>query len=220
MRSRAEVTARYADAYAKASKQDKGRILDQLCEVTGWSRDNARRRLRQKAARQRGPVLRPAQRRPRPFRYSYEARKVLQRVWAVSGGMCGRYLVVAMGDLLDSMQAHGHLPGKDGRYTPEVRAELEAMSSATIDRYLAPARRSDPIRGKTTTKPGSLLRTSITIRKAGDEVAAEPGFFEVDTVAHCGPTLKGEFARSVNFTDVNIGWVFTFAIRNNSYGDD
>lgn len=217
MRSRAEVTARYADAYVRACKQDKGRILDQVCGVTGWSRDNARRRLRRKAARQRGPVVAPVARRPRPFGYSYDARKVLVRVWAASGGMCGKYLAVAMGDLLDSMQAHGHLPGRDGRYTPAVRVELEAMSSATVDRYLAPVRAQDPVRGKATTKPGSLLRTSITIRKAGDEVAAEPGFFEVDTVAHCGPTLKGEFARSVNFTDVNTGWVFTYAIRNNSF---
>ncbi|MEZ5087410.1 MAG: hypothetical protein R2722_14575 [Tessaracoccus sp.] len=83
------------------------------------------------------------------------------------------------------------------------------MSPATIDRYLTPARAKDPIRGKTTTKPGSLLRNSITIRKAGDEVETEPGFFEIDTVAHCGPTLKGEFARTVNYTDVHTGWVFT-----------
>ena len=45
MASRAEVTTRYAKAYAKASKKDKGRILDQVVAVTGWSRDNARRRL-------------------------------------------------------------------------------------------------------------------------------------------------------------------------------
>ena len=107
-------------------------------------------------------------------------------------------------------------PSQD-RYSAEVRAELESMSAATIDRYLAPARAKDPIRGKTATKPGSLLRNSITVRKAGDEVEAEPGFFEVDTVAHCGPTLKGEFARSVNFTDMHTGWSFTYSIRNNAH---
>ncbi|VXB89124.1 hypothetical protein CITRIK5_70163 [Citricoccus sp. K5] len=48
----------------------------------------------------------------------------------------------------------------------------------------------------------ALLRNSITIRKAGDEVEAEPGFFEADTAAHCGPCLKGEFVRSVNLTDM------------------
>jgi len=47
-------------------------------------------------------------------------------------------------------------------------------------------------------------------------VEAEPGFFEVDTVAHCGPVLKGEFARTVNMTDVLTGWTFTRSIRNNA----
>ena len=45
MASRAEVTTRCARGYAKASKKDKGKVLDQVVAVTGWSRDNARRRL-------------------------------------------------------------------------------------------------------------------------------------------------------------------------------
>ena len=61
-----------------------------------------------------------------------------------------------------------------------------------------------------------LLRSSIKIRKSGVEVESEPGFFEGDTVAHCGPTLKGEFARTLNLTDVHIGWVFTRTVRNNA----
>ena len=44
MTSRAEVTTRYARAL-KAADKDKGRILDEVVSVTGWSRDNARRRL-------------------------------------------------------------------------------------------------------------------------------------------------------------------------------
>ncbi|ORV69264.1 hypothetical protein [Mycobacterium gastri] len=46
MSSRAEITAKFAKAYVKASKANKGQILDQVVAVTGWSRDNARRRLR------------------------------------------------------------------------------------------------------------------------------------------------------------------------------
>ena len=57
-----------------------------------------------------------------------------------------------------------------------------------------------------TTKPSLLLRNSITVRRAGDEVEVEPGFFEGDTVAHCGPTLKGEFTRTLNLTEVHIEW--------------
>lgn len=91
------------------------------------------------------------------------------------------------------------------------------MSAVTIDRYLASARARDPLRGMTTTTPSPLLRDSITIRKAGEEVEDAPGLFEGDTVAHCWPTLKGEFARTVSLTDMRSGWVFTRSMRNNAH---
>lgn len=213
MASRAEITAKYAREYRGAAKKDKGRLLDEVVAVTGWSRDNARRQL-QAAATPR--AVKPRRRR-RARKYSVDALKVLQRVWAFSGGECGKYLAVSMRTLLDALERHGELIEGKARYSSEVRAELLAMSPATIDRYLAPTRARDPLRGKSTTKPSPLLRSSITIRKAGDEVEDAPGFFEGDTVAHCGPTLKGEFARTLNLTDMRSGWVFTRSMRNNAH---
>ena len=219
MASRAEITSRYAKAYAKASKKDKVRILDQVVEVTGWSRDNARRRLSAAAAGPPGPgrsVTKPP-RKPRAPKYCYDTLKVLQMVWAASGGQCGKYLAASMGLQLDGLERHGELEFGRDRYSRQVRAERLAMSAATIDRYLAPAKDKDQISGVSMTKPSPLLRNSIKVRKAGDEVEQEPGFFESDTVAHCGPTLKGEFTRTVNLTDVHIGWVFTRSVRNNAH---
>jgi transposase InsO family protein len=118
---------------------------------------------------------------------------------------------------LDALENAGELVFGKARYCPQVRAELLGMSPATIDRYLAPAREKDPLRGLSATKPSPLLRSSITIRKAGDEAEADPGFFEGDTVAHCGPTLKGEFARTLNLTSMTTGWVFTRSMRNNAH---
>ena len=221
MAARVEITKKYAKAYAAAPKKGKSQILDQVVEVTGWNRDHARQqlaaRLKQAPGRAVATVAVIDRRRAKPRKYSYDALIVLQKVWATSGGSCGQYLAPAMAEWLDAMESEGELVNGQDRYSTEVRVELLAMSAATIDRYLAPARAKDPIRGKTATKPGSLLRNSITVRKAGDEVEADPGFFEVDTVAHCGPTLKGEFARSVNFTDMVTGWVFTYSIRNNAH---
>lgn len=81
MVSRAEITTKYAKAYAKAAKKDKGLILDQVMSVTGWSRDNARRRLVNAAKRSPGAGRSVAARarNPRSPKYSYDALKVLQR---------------------------------------------------------------------------------------------------------------------------------------------
>jgi len=219
MQSRAEVTSRYAKAYVKASKKDKGRVLDEVVSVTGWSRDNARRRLVAAAKQPPGGGRQVARRarKPRSPKYSYDVVKVLQKVWAASGGQCGKYLAASMAIQLDGLERHGELLDGVDRYSPAVREQLLAMSPASIDRYLKPAKATDQIKGKSSTKPSPLLRSSIKIRKAGDEVEAEPGFFEGDTVAHCGPTLKGEFARTLNLTDVHTGWVFTRTVRNNAH---
>lgn len=218
MSSRVEITSKYARFYLKAGKVDKGRILDQVVGVTGWSRDNARRQLRRAVIRP-GPGRQVAvrARKPRAPKYSYDALKVLQKVWAASGGQCGKYLAASMRLQLDGLERHGELVDGRDRYSSAVRAELLAMSAATIDRCLKTAKAKDQISGVSTTKPSLLLRNSILVRKAGDEVEAEPGFFEGDTVAHCGPTLKGEFARTLNLTDVHTGWVFTRTMRNNAH---
>ena len=44
-----------------------------------------------------------------------------------------------------------------------------------------------------------------------------PGFLEGDTSAHCGPVRKGEFARTVDMTDIHTGWTHTRSIRNNAH---
>jgi len=227
MQSRAEITGRYAHDYVTSSKKVKGQILDEVVAVTGWSRDNARRRLvaadktsltegGAKSGYRRTTVAKRL-RKPRKGKYSYATLKVLQLVWQASGRQCGKYLVVSMPVLLAAMERHGELPDREGWYSHEVKAELLAMSAATIDRYLKPTKTVPAIRGFSTTKPSPLLRNSIKVRKAGDEVESYPGFFEVDTVAHCGPTLRGEFQRTVNLTDMLTGWTFTRSIRNLSH---
>ena len=146
MSSRAEITARFAKAYVKAPKADKGQILDQVVEVTGWSRDNARRRLTA-AARPPGAGRQVAKqpRRQRSPKYSYDASKVLQKVWAASGGQCGRYLVASMALQLDALQRHGELVCGQDRYSSDVRAELLAMSRATTTFQIPPTRKKNVV---------------------------------------------------------------------------
>src|SRR5699024_2367423 len=148
--------------------------------------------------------------------YSANAKKQLIRVWRLMGMPSGKYMKPVMQDWLDALETHQELAFGRSGYNPGVRVQLLAMSAATIDRYLKAERDRLAVKGISTTKPGALLRTSISVRKAGDEVEDEPGFFETDTVAHCGPTLKGEFARTLTMTDVLTGWVQLEVLRNNA----
>jgi hypothetical protein len=125
MNSRAEVTTRYAKAYVKAAKGDKGRILDEVVGVAGRSRWRAG----------------SGGRRSIPTTVSdNDAVKMLQRVWAASGGQCGKYLAASMRLQLYGLERHGELVDGVDRYGPAVRGELLAMSAASIDRYLKPAK--------------------------------------------------------------------------------
>ena len=41
---------------------------------------------------------------------------------------------------------------------------------------------------------------------------SRPGFFEADTVAHCGTSLMGDFVWSLTFTDICTGWTENRAV--------
>ncbi len=130
------------------------------------------------------------------------------------GFPCGKYLIVMLPMWLPLMEAAGDLDKPFA--TPAAVAEVQQMSAATIDRYLAGARASMQLRGISTTTPSPLLRNSIGLSKAGDEPATIPGVAEADTVAHCGPTFVGEFARTLTMTDLVTGWTENASIRNNA----
>lgn len=213
MATRREITKKYATDYAKSSKTGKGLILDELVAVTGWSRANARRAL--STARQRRGPAKAVVRKPRGRTYGYDTLKVLISVWRLAGMPSGKYLAATMDLWLPKLQAFGELDAK--RLTPAVAAQLMTVSGATIDRLLKPTRDAAKPKGLSATKAGPLLRNSITIRKAGDEHEQAPGFIEADMVVHCGPTLAGEFARTLTATDVFTGWTENVAVRNGAH---
>ncbi|KAB7791263.1 integrase catalytic domain-containing protein [Bifidobacterium leontopitheci] len=63
------------------------------------------------------------------------------------------------------------------------------------------------------------MRGSTAIRKACDELDGLPGNVEADTVAHCGPSLKGEFCRTLTVVDFATGWTANASCRNNAFAN-
>jgi IS30 family transposase len=208
MGQRQAVTRQIALRYRSAGKSDKARILDELCAVTGWHRDHARKALR--TALNPEPVAQ--QRTPRARQYQPEDIQALLRIWAVLNAPCGKRLAPVLAETTDRLVLCGEL-----QITEASRYRLVRMSAATIDRVLAPHRALYQPRGRSRTKPGSLLKAQIPVRTWRDWDDARPGFVEIDPVSHDGGNASGEHAHTLTVTDIATGWTENRAIRNKAY---
>ena len=204
MAERRAVTKQMARRYVKASKGEKGAMLDELCALTGWTRRHARRAL---AAAVAGPQQ--ARARTRPRTYGPEVFEPLRLIWASLNGPAGKRLAPFMDEIIQVLERCGEL-----QVPPEVRAKLLQVSAATIDRLLAPERARLKVKGRSGTKPGSILRRQIPIRTFSEWDDRRPGFCEVDLVAHDGGDPRGEFCQTLTLTCVATGWTETRALRN------
>ena len=93
-------------------------------------------------------------------------------------------------------------------------ALLVGMSAATIDRRLAPERKKHQLKGRSLTKPGTLLKSQIPIRTWAQWDDAAPGFVEIDLVGHEGGKRVGEHAYTLTVTDIATGWTENRSVRN------
>ena len=137
-------------------------------------------------------------------------------MWALIGEPCGKYLAPIMAPTLAQLEAFGGLGKVAERLSSAVRGQLVTMSPATIDRMLKPTKEARHPAAKSATRPGAALRSLIVVRQAMDEMEKAPGFFEIDLVAHCGHSLRGEHAWTLTATDVYLGWTVNIAIRNHA----
>ena len=88
----------------------------------------------------------------------------------------------------------------------EVKRKLIGISPATIDRLLAPVRKRYQLRSRSQTKPGTLLKHQIPIRTFSDWDEQRPGFIEIDLVSHEGGNARGDYAYTLDATDVCTAW--------------
>ena len=190
-----EYTKAVRERYLRASKKEKGRILDEFVNVTGYHRKSAIRLLRRK---RRGI---PWRRRGRPRQYGSGAVEALKVAWEATDRICSRRLQPFLPELIRVLRRYG-----EKLMTAEVEVQLCQMSPSTIDRLLRPYRRLGGRRPFSTTKPGSLLKNSIPIRTFADWEENRPGFLEVDLVAHCGESAEGFYLTTLSTVDVATGW--------------
>jgi Integrase core domain len=212
MAERKAVTAATRGRYQRASKKDKGKMLDEFIELTGYHRVYARSVLRTVERK----IVREQQRRaPRSATvksrkvYDQQVLVVLRQLWVMLDYICGKRLVGIMPEVLGRLEYFGEL-----KVEPEIRAKLLRISAATIDRLLRAERRKQELRGRARTKPGTLLKKQIPLRTFSEWNEQRPGFVEIDLVAHDGGLSAGEYLYTLDMTDVYSGWTEVQAVQN------
>jgi hypothetical protein len=189
----------YAEAlrgrYFRASREEKGKMLDEFTQVTGLHRKAAIRLLHRLGQPRTG------KRRGRPRKYGTGAAEGLRVVWEAADRLCSKRLQPFLPEMVRVLRQHG-----EQMIDASTETQLCRMSPSTIDRLLRPCRRLGGRRSPSTTKPGSLLKRSIPIRTFADWQENKPGFMETDLVAHCGESTEGFYLNTLCAVDVATGW--------------
>lgn len=203
--SKRELLRAVRPRYTLSNRTAKQQILDEFVAATGYHRKYAIHVLNHPPKRTTAP------RRGRRSKYTGRVRAALEKVWRIANCICGKRLVAVLPQYVEALERHGEL-----ELDPETRLLLLTLSAATADRLLARARAATKPHGLSTTKPGTLLKAAIPVRTFAQWDDAQPGFMEVDLVAHCGATTAGEYLNSLDMIDVKTRWVELAALRNRS----
>ena len=224
MRQKKAITKELRKRYNQATKKKKGIMLDEFCATTGYNRCYASFILKIKKEKVLGYIRtgrntikfvaaknnKGKNKKGRPRIYTYDVFLALRKIWTIFDFICGKRLAPFMAEAVRKLEKHMELDIKAG-----VRKKLSAMSASTIDRLLKAEKDKQRLgKGRSGTKPGTLLKKSIPIRTFADWDDAVPGFCECDLVAHDGGNSSGDFAQSLNFTDIATCWDVTAAATN------
>lgn len=170
-------------------------MIDQLVLATGYRRDYASHVLL-------SPPISPKKKLKRIRKSKYEVVfPPLRKIYGISNFASGKRLVGMIPSYVETLVRDRELFLAD-----KQKELLLSISAATIERLISNERKKVFGKGRTTTKPGTLLKHQIPIHVFTRWSDRKPGFGEVDLVAHCGVTVKGDFAYTLDFIDLDTNW--------------
>jgi len=181
--------------YKKASWRMRKQMIDQLVLATGYRRDYASRILL-------NPPISPKKKLKRIRKSKYEVIVFpLTKIYGISNFASGKRLVGMIPSYVETL-----VRDKEMYLADKQKELLLSVSAATIERMIKSERKKVFGKGRTTTKPGTLLKNQIPIHVFTRWDDRKPGFGEIDLVAHCGVTVRGDFAYTLDFIDLDTNW--------------
>jgi transposase InsO family protein len=190
--------------YDRATRKERGQLLDEMEAVTGMHRKHITRLLN-------GSLERRPRKRQRGRRYDKAVQDAVGVIAESFDYICAERLAPNLGWMAEHLMKHGEL-----YLAPEVLEKLKQISISTTQRILSrlPQATYRPKRSKPKRKRGFVDQIP-TKRLPWNE--RRPGYVEIDTVFHCGPNGSGEFICTVQMVDVATGWSERVAVLGRSY---
>lgn len=184
------------ERYLKASKKEKGLILDEYCRNTGQERKYSIKKFRYKVQ-----PKNPEQRKKRKECYDGRVRAALVKIWEIFDRPCGQRLESVLKTEVDRLRILGELACSD-----DTADKLKRITSSTIDAKLE--REKDALRQKRKYKKSfnPLLCQMVPVKTSSEMDRTVPGNIQVDCVEHCGSSASGEYVNTLATTDVFSGW--------------
>ena len=182
--------------YCGAQKKRKSEILDAVVEVSGLTRKGAIKRFR--AMQMRDPCA--GEKRGRPRTYTPDIIAALKEVWEIGSESCGENLHSQVNEYVDIQ-----IREQKWKHDDVATHKLRMMSVGSVKKYVGHFTRTRRnFGGKGMTEESSVI-SMVPIRMDGWD-KAETGVVQVDTVAHCGDSIAGDFDFTVNGSDVATLW--------------
>lgn len=140
------------------------------------------------------------ERRGRTIYYTPDVIAALYDVWEAANRPCGELLHPLIAEYIE-----GCKQVQRWKHSPEATAKLLEMSEGTVKRRTKTLRLKYGVNhGKSSTRPSALKNIIPVFKGPWDHL--EPGHGQIDTVAHCGDSLSGDFVYTLSFVDAATYW--------------
>lgn len=181
------------ERYFKASKKEKGDILNEYCRNTEQDRKYAIKKFNYK-------IRSKEIRKPRSCFYDGSVVSVLVEIWEIFDRPCGARMEEILETETEKLRALKEIACSD-----EVAEKLRKMKSATIDRRLDHEKEVLRLKEKYK-KKSSFLLSNIPVKTGADFDRKIVGNEQVDFVESCGASAAGEYVNNLSVCDIASSW--------------
>jgi hypothetical protein len=190
--------------YLKASKLERGQLLDEMQAVTCMHRKSLIRVMS-------GSLERRVRRKQRGRTYGSDVDDALRVISESLDHICAERLQPNLVWIASHLAYHGEM-----KVSPPLLDQLGQISVSTVRRILNRIRQDEPRLPRKGPAQANRVAREIPMRRIPWN-EQQPGHFEVDVVHHCGLSSSGHYVHTIQMIDVATGWAEQVATLGRSY---